>query len=89
MTQAKKQIKERVGVVIGSKMNKTITVKLERRTSHPLYTKIVMSSSKVKAHDEKNIAKTGDTVRIVETRPLSKTKRWRLIEIINKEGSAE
>ncbi len=76
--------KVRVGVVVSDKMNKTITVRLERRTSHPLYKKVVTIRSKVKAHDEKNSAKIGDKVKITETRPLSKTKRWKLAEIIKK-----
>jgi len=79
-----KQTKERTGVVISDKMAKTVTVKLVRRVPHSMYNKIIISTSTVKAHDEKNIAKTGDTVRIVETRPLSKTKRWRLIEVVDK-----
>ena len=81
-----KRRKERVGVVIGDKMQKTITVRLRRRTPHPLYKRVISFSSKVKVHDEKNLAKVGDVVRIAETRPLSKTKRWRLIEIIEKQG---
>lgn len=79
-----KKTKMRAGVVISDKMNKTITVRLERRTSHPMYKKVVTIQSKVKAHDEKNTAKLGDKVRIAETRPLSKTKRWRLVEVLKK-----
>jgi small subunit ribosomal protein S17 len=76
--------KERVGVVVSDVQNKTIVVKVERRTAHPLYHKIVKVSKKFTAHDENNEAKKGDTVRIAETRPLSKSKRWRLVEIINR-----
>lgn len=81
-----KKRKERTGVVISDKMQKTITVRLERRTPHSLYQRIITIPSKVKVHDEKNLAKAGDTVRIVETRPLSKTKRWRLVEVVKKQG---
>ena len=76
--------KEKTGVVISNKMNKTITVELQRRTSHGLYKRIITKTSKVKAHDEKNTAKVGDTVRIIETRPLSKTKCWRLVGVVDK-----
>ena len=74
--------KERVGVVVSDKMDKTIIVRIERVTKHPLYNKVIKKFIKFKAHDEKNEAKTGDKVRIVETRPLSKDKRWRLAEIV-------
>jgi len=76
--------KERVGVVVSDKMDKTITVRVTRATRHPVYNKMMKSATKFKAHDEKEVAKTGDTVRIAETRPLSKTKRWRLVEVIAK-----
>ena len=76
--------KERVGVVVSDVQDKTIVVRVERRTAHPLYRKIVKVSKKFTAHDENNEAKKGDTVRIVETRPLSKSKRWRLMEIISR-----
>ena len=76
--------KERVGVVVSDVQDKTIVVKVDRRTPHPLYQKIVKVSKKFTAHDEKNEAKTGDTVRIAETRPLSKNKCWRLLEIISR-----
>ena len=75
--------KERVGVVVSDVQNKTIVVKVERRTAHPRYHKIVKVSKKFTAHDENNEAKIGDTVRIVETRPMSRCKRWRLVEIIS------
>ena len=81
--------KERVGVVKSNKMNKTITVIIDRVSHHPVYDKLVRSHSTLKAHDEKNAAKIGDTVRIEETRPLSKTKRWRLVEIINPSAKAQ
>ncbi len=74
--------KERVGVVVSDVQDKTIVVEVPRRTPHPLYKKVVSSKKKFTAHDENNTAKKGDTVRIAETRPLSKNKRWRLVEII-------
>jgi len=74
--------KERVGVVVSDVQDKTIVVNVDRRTTHPLYKKVVKIRKKFVAHDEKNEAKKGDTVRIIETRPLSKTKCWRLIEIL-------
>ncbi len=76
--------KERVGVVVSDVQNKTIVVKVDRRTPHPLYKKIVKVRKKFTAHDENNEAKVGDTVRIIETRPLSKNKCWRLLEIISR-----
>lgn len=76
--------KERVGRVTSSKMDKSITVMVERKVKHPIYGKYVKKSSKYLAHDADNTAGEGDTVRIMETRPLSKRKRWRLVEIIEK-----
>jgi small subunit ribosomal protein S17 len=76
--------KERVGVVVSDKMQKTVVVALERRFQHPLYGKMVTRTKRVKAHDEENSAKIGDRVRIMETRPLSKDKRWRLVEIVDR-----
>lgn len=76
--------KERVGVVTSDKMSKSITVVVERRVMHPKYGKFVKRSSKFMAHDEKREAHVGDTVRIAETRPLSKLKRWRLVEIVER-----
>ena len=76
--------KERIGVVTSSKMNKTVTVNVQRRVKHPLYGKFVNSSKKFHAHDETNDCNEGDTVRIMETRPLSKTKKWRVVEIIER-----
>jgi len=76
--------KTRVGRVVSDKMEKTIVVAIEDRVAHPLYKKIVKRTYKLKAHDEKNEAGIGDRVRVMETRPLSKEKRWRLVEIIEK-----
>lgn len=76
--------KERTGTVVSDKMDKTITVRVEWVTHHPVYKKIMRRATKLKAHDEKNSAKAGDTVRIQETRPTSKTKRWRLVEIVKR-----
>ena len=75
--------KNRVGVVVGDKMNKTILVRVDRQIMHPIYGKAIRRSKKYAAHDEKNECKVGNTVRIVETRPLSKTKRWRVVEVIS------
>jgi len=74
--------KERKGVVVSDKQDKTITVAVERRTQHPKYKRVVKKTKKYKAHDEENVCNEGDIVRIMETRPLSKTKRWRLVEVI-------
>jgi small subunit ribosomal protein S17 len=76
--------KTRIGVVRGNKMDKTITVAVERRVKHPIYGKFVKKTTKFHAHDEKNECTVGDVVRIMETRPLSKTKRWRLVEVVEK-----
>lgn len=76
--------KERIGLVTSDKMEKTITVTIERRVKHPIYGKFVKTTKKFKAHDEKNDAKTGDTVKISEIRPMSKTKRWRLVEVLER-----
>ena len=76
--------KTRVGKVVSDKMDKTITVAIQDNVRHPLYNKIVKKTYKLKAHDEKNDAKIGDTVRVMETRPLSKDKRWRLVEIMER-----
>ena len=80
--------KQRVGEVVSDKMDKTIVVQVERRFPHPKYHKVVTSYKKFYAHDEKNNAKMGDQVRIEETRPLSKTKRWRLTAIVTRHESA-
>ena len=76
--------KERIGEVISNKMAKTIIVRVERRFPHPEFKKVVTSYKKLYAHDEKGEAKPGDRVRIEETRPLSKTKRWRLVEVVER-----
>jgi small subunit ribosomal protein S17 len=76
--------KTRIGVVVSDKMDKTIVVAIERRVQHPVYGKMVRRTRRLKAHDERNEAKQGDTVRIMETRPLSKDKRWRLVEIVER-----
>ena len=76
--------KERTGIVVSNKMDKTIVVAVERKEKHPLYGKFVKKTTKFYAEDEKNECGIGDTVRIMETRPLSKTKRWRLVEIVEK-----
>ncbi len=81
---ARSQRKERVGEVISNKMNKTIIVRVERRYPHPTFKKVVTGYKKFYAHDEKGEARPGDRVRIEETRPLSKLKRWRLMEVIEK-----
>jgi small subunit ribosomal protein S17 len=81
--------KERVGEVVSSKMQKTIVVRVERRFRHPEFKKVVTSFSKLYAHDEKNEAKIGDLVRVEETRPLSRTKCWRLVEVLNADGSSK
>lgn len=76
--------KTKLGLVTSNKMDKTITVTVERKVKHPLYGKFVKKSTKFHAHDEKNECSIGDTVKIMESRPLSKTKRWRLVEIVEK-----
>ncbi len=76
--------KIRTGVVVSAQNDKTVTVLVERQFAHPLYTKQVRKTKKYRAHDEKNEYKTGDVVRITETRPLSKTKRWRVIELLER-----
>jgi small subunit ribosomal protein S17 len=76
--------KVREGYVVSDKMDKTVVVEVEDRVKHPLYGKVIRRTSKVKAHDEQNSAGIGDRVRLMETRPLSATKRWRLVEILEK-----
>lgn len=83
-TQERNARKVREGVVVSDKMDKTITVAVEQRVKHPLYGKVMTKTMKLKAHDENNEAGPGDRVRVMETRPLSATKRWRLIEIVEK-----
>ena len=75
--------KERTGVVVSDVQNKTIVIEVTRRTTHPRYKKVIKVKKKYTAHDEQNEAKIGDTVRVTETRPISKAKRWRLLEIIS------
>ena len=84
MSEVRGMRKTRVGVVVSDKMDKTITIAVKYRVRHPLYGKIMNRTTKIKAHDEKNECGIGDTVRIMETRPLSKMKRWRLLEIVEK-----
>ena len=76
--------KERIGKVVSNKMTKSITVAIERKVKHPIYGKFMKKTTKLMAHDEQNSAGIGDTVRVSETRPLSKNKRWRLVEIVEK-----
>jgi small subunit ribosomal protein S17 len=76
--------KTRVGLVVSDKMQKTVVVAIERRVAHPVYGKMMTLTTRLKAHDEENSAKAGDTVRIMETRPMSKDKRWRLVEIVQR-----
>ncbi|WP_040833593.1 30S ribosomal protein S17 [Nocardia brevicatena] len=84
MTEERNRRKVRIGYVVSDKMNKTIVVELEDRVKHPLYGKIIRTTSKVKAHDENEIAGVGDRVQLMETRPMSATKRWRLVEVLEK-----
>ena len=84
MSEARGLRKTRVGVVVSDKMDKTIVIEIRERVKHPLYGKIMNRTSKLKAHDENNECGVGDTVRVMETRPLSKDKRWRLVEIVEK-----
>ncbi len=83
-TKTRKVRKERVGLVVSNKMDKTISVSIRRQIKHPIYGKILKRSSQLMAHDENNEANEGDTVRIMETRPLSKNKRWRLVGILER-----
>jgi len=76
--------KTRIGLVVSDKMEKTVVVAIERRVPHPVYGKMMTRTTRLKAHDEENTAKAGDTVRIMETRPMSKDKRWRLVEIVSR-----
>ena len=84
MTEERSLRKVRVGMVVSDKMDKTVVVAIEDNVKHPVYGKIIKRTLKVHAHDENNECGVGDKVRIMETRPLSKTKRWRLVEIIEK-----
>ncbi len=82
MALSRPKRKEMVGTVVGDKMHKTIVVRVDRSVRHPEYKKVITRSSKFKAHDEENKAKIGDRVMIMETRPLSKEKRWRLVQVL-------
>ena len=82
--ETRKLRKERTGLVVSDKMDKSITIEVERKVKHPIYGKFVKKTSKFIAHDEKNDCNIGDTVRVMETRPLSKNKCWRLVEIIER-----
>ncbi len=84
MVETRRHRKTRVGLVVSDKSNKTIVVEVRRQMPHPLYGKVMQRRSKLAAHDENNDARTGDEVMVVETRPLSKTKRWRLVKVIKK-----
>ena len=84
MSEVRGMRKTRIGVVVSDKMDKTITIAVKYRVRHPLYGKIMNRTTKIKAHDEMNECGIGDTVRVMETRPLSRDKRWRLVEIIEK-----
>lgn len=84
MAETRNLRKSRIGVVTSTAMNKTITISVERKLRHPIYGKFVKKTKKFMAHDEKNDCNVGDTVRIMETRPLSKNKRWRLVEILER-----
>ena len=87
-TEVRGHRKERVGEVVSAKMQKTIVVRVERRFQHPVFKKVVRSFNKFYAHDESQAAKVGDLVRIQETRPISRLKRWRLVEVLNPDGTA-
>jgi small subunit ribosomal protein S17 len=82
--ETRKSRKERVGVVTSDKMDKSITISIQRQIKHPIYGKFIKQTSKIMAHDETNDAREGDTVRVMETRPMSKKKRWRLVEIVER-----
>jgi small subunit ribosomal protein S17 len=82
--EARNLRKERIGIVTSNKMDKTITVAVERREKHPIYGKFVKKTSKFAAHDDSNDCGIGDTVKIMEVRPLSKNKRWRLVEVVER-----
>jgi small subunit ribosomal protein S17 len=84
MEETRGRRKTRVGKVVSDKMDKTIVVAIEDNKKHPLYNKVVKTTYKLKAHDEENTCKMGDTVKVAETRPLSKDKRWRLVEVVER-----
>ena len=84
MEETRGRRKTRVGKVVSDKMDKTIVVAIAKNKKHPLYNKVVKTTYKLKAHDEENTCKIGDTVKVAETRPLSKDKRWRLVEVVER-----
>ena len=84
MEETRGRRKTRVGKVVSDKMDKTIVVAIQDNKKHPLYNKVVKTTYKLKAHDEENTCKIGDTVKVAETRPLSKDKRWRLVEVVER-----
>ncbi len=84
-TEQTKQVSHIIGQVVSNKMNKTIVVQIERKVKHPIYGKYVKRTSKMYVHDEENSSRVGDLVRIQQTRPLSKTKRWKLVEIVKRQ----
>ncbi|HEY5626441.1 MAG TPA: 30S ribosomal protein S17 [Nitrospira sp.] len=88
MAEAKAKRREWVGRVVSNKMNKTVVVAVERSVMHPLYRKVLRRLTKFKAHDEQNVCNVGDRVRMIETRPISKDKHWRVVEVLGK-GRAE
>ncbi len=84
MSEERASRKTRIGYVVSNKMDKTVVVAIEDSVKHPMYNKVVKSTYKLKAHDEENVCNVGDKVKVMETRPLSKDKRWRLVEIVEK-----
>jgi len=84
MTEERNNRKVRQGIVVSAAGDKTCTVQIKERKAHPIYKKMMTTTTKFRAHDEENVAGVGDTVRIMETRPMSKTKRWRVVEIVEK-----
>lgn len=87
LNNERRKRKERIGTVTNDKMDKTITVRVDTVMHHPVYGKLIRRHKKFKVHDEKRTAKVGDLVRIEETRPISKTKRWRLVDVVKKQGT--
>ena len=84
MSEERASRKTRIGYVVSNKMDKTVVVAIEDSVKHPMYNKVVKNTYKLKAHDEENVCNVGDKVKVMETRPLSKDKRWRLVEIVEK-----
>ncbi len=81
--------KELIGMVVSNKMNKTVVVVVSKRVAHPMYKKTFTKKTKYSAHDEKNVCKSGDTVRMIQTRPISKTKSWKVVEVLKKAALSE